>query len=273
MLFTFWVYLIMYIQSIGVAGSGFSNWEQAKSILNNEQSISLEQAEKYKITILKPNEARRTSTTIKIALQSAEESLSQASFEADQLFSIFVSSDGDPNILQSICQELSTEDKFVSPTQFHNSVHNAPAGYWSIGQQSMRGINSIACGDCSVSGALIEAASLLKTGGNAVLVVCFDVKSPAPLNTARSIKYSLASSMILTRSETAESLFSIDFDLKPVEKGPVTQMTDPLLERLRTDSPAFRGLPLLKSLSSLNSDEIILAYSDSSSLHLGLTSC
>ncbi|MCK4708697.1 MAG: beta-ketoacyl synthase chain length factor, partial [Gammaproteobacteria bacterium] len=238
----------MFIQSIGIVGSGFNNWQQAKAILNNDGSFVPDQTDKYKITILKPNEARRTSTTIKIALQTAEETLSNSSFTADQLFSVFVSSDGDPNILQSICEELSTDDKFVSPTQFHNSVHNAPAGYWSIGQQSMQGINSIACGDCSVAGALIEADSLLQTGENAVLVVCFDIKSPTPLDSARTIKYSLSSSMILTRKATTESLFSIELDIQPVKSNRITLMTDPVLEKLRIDSPTSRGLPLLQTL-------------------------
>lgn len=263
----------MYIQSIGLAGSGFNNWEQAKMILNSEESFSIDPTDAYKITILKPNEARRTSTTIKIALQTAEESLSNSSFQADQLFSVFVSSDGDPNILQSICQELATADKFVSPTQFHNSVHNAPAGYWSIGQQSMQGINSIACGDCSVAGALIEADSLLQAGEDAVLVVCFDLKSPTPLDSARNITYSLSSSMIVTRESTIDSLFSAELKLLSAKSAEITPIADPVLEELRVDSPAATGLPLLKSLAGKVSDQLTLPYSQALSLQVNLTPC
>ncbi len=61
----------MYIQSIGIAGSGFNNWSHAKAILNQEEQLSINPQDQYKITILKPNEARRTSTAIKIALPSA----------------------------------------------------------------------------------------------------------------------------------------------------------------------------------------------------------
>lgn len=263
----------MNIQSIGVAGSGFSNWDHAKEVLSQEKEFNPNQPEQYKISILKPNEARRTSTAIKIALQSAEETLSRSSFHADQLFSVFVSSDGDPNILQSICQELATEDKFVSPTQFHNSVHNAPAGYWSIGHQSTKGINSISCGDCSMSGALIEANSLLKMGESAVLIVCFDIKSPSPLDSARHMKYSMATSMIVTEQPNADSLFSVELLLEEIGKSQITKMADPKLEELRGDSPASMSLPLLKALSDQNPSELTLPYSSSKSLHLKLSPC
>jgi hypothetical protein len=263
----------MYIQSIGFAGSGFSNWSHAKAILNQQEQINPNQPDQYKITILKPNEARRTSTAIKIALQSAEESLSQSSFQADQLYSVFVSPDGDPNILQLICQELSTADKFVSPIQFHNSVHNAPAGYWSIGHQSTQGINSIACGDCSVSGALIEAKSLLTMGEIAVLIVCFDIKSPSPLDSARGIKYSLATSMIVTEQPNADSLCSVALNLEPAESTCITTMENPQLESMRDDSSSFRGLPLFKILSEQSSAKVVLPYSSSKSLHINLSPC
>ncbi len=263
----------MYIQSIGIAGSGFNNWSHAKTILKHEKQLSINTQDQYKTTVLKPNEARRTSTAIKIALQSAEETLFQSSFQADQLYSVFVSSDGDPIILQSICQELSTAEKFVSPTQFHNSVHNAPAGYWSIGQSSTKGINSIACGDCSLSGALIEAKSLLKLGESAVLIVCFDIKSPTPLDSARHIRYSLATSMIVTEQSNAASLFFSELHFEELGKYPITKMADKQLEALRSDNPTSKCLPLLQALSGLNPGELTLPYSCSMSLRLKLSPC
>jgi hypothetical protein len=269
----FLVIIDMYIQSIGIAGSFFNNWPHAKEIFNQQAPSISEHPDQYKTTILKPNEARRTSTAIKIALQSAEESLAQSSIQADQLFSVFVSSDGDPNILQAICQALATPDKFVSPTQFHNSVHNAPAGYWSIGHQSTKGINSIACGDCSISGALLEAKSLLKSGEKAVLVVCFEVKSPNPLDSARGIKHSLCTSLIATDQATSDSLFSISMSIEPNAGNLHTEMENMQLDSLRADSPAYSGLPFFKALSQQTPGTIVLPYSSAKSLQIQLYPC
>jgi len=262
----------MFIQSIGVAGSHFKTWKELQAVFNGTNALSDEPSEIFKTTILKPNEARRTSVTIKMVLQAAEETLSQSAFTANQLFSVFISSDGDPNILQSICQELATEDKFISPTQFHNSVHNAPAGYWSIGHQAMKGANSLACGDSSLAGGLVEASSLLDAGEDAILLVCFDLKSPSPLNSARAINYSLAHSMIITQDQQAESICAVDFDIKS-NADDVSIMQNAALSDYCNDSPASRGLPFLEALASPEAKNIVLHYSSSLVLDLNMFPC
>ncbi len=262
----------MFIQSIGVAGSQFKTWEELQAALNDTKELNEALSDVYKTTILRPNEARRTSVTIKMVLQAAEETLSQSSFTADQLFSVFVSSDGDPNILQSICQELATEDKFISPTQFHNSVHNAPAGYWSIGHQSMKGANSLACGDSSLAGGLVEASSLLDAGEDAILLVCFDLKSPTPLDSARAIRYSLAFSMIVTKTQQAESICAINFAIKSNNIG-VSTMLNTALDGYCDDSPASKGLPFLEAIANQKLKNLKLHYSSSLVLNVNIDSC
>mgnify|MGYP002075717815 CR=1 FL=1 len=44
---------------------------------------------------------------------------------------------------QGLCQKIgvsvfASDDRLISPTRFHNSVHNAPSGYWSIAARSTR---------------------------------------------------------------------------------------------------------------------------------------
>ena len=47
--------------------------------------------------------------------------------------SVFASTHGDLAITDYMCETLATDPTAVSPTKFHNSVHNAAAGYWTIG--------------------------------------------------------------------------------------------------------------------------------------------
>ena len=39
-------------------------------------------------------------------------------------------------VIHEICEALATDEREVSPTRFHNSVHNASAGYWGIATRS-----------------------------------------------------------------------------------------------------------------------------------------
>ena len=52
--------------------------------------------------------------------------------------SVFGSVNGDGAVVDAILEALAGPTASVSPTQFHNSVHNAAAGYWSIGTGSRR---------------------------------------------------------------------------------------------------------------------------------------
>ena len=54
---------------------------------------------------------------------------------------VFTSSSGDGDNVHEICETLAAADRQVSPTRFHNSVHNAPAGYWSIATRSRRALD------------------------------------------------------------------------------------------------------------------------------------
>src|SRR5690606_40428753 len=60
---------------------------------------------------------------------------------------VFASSGGDYPIIDQICKALCEPERLVSPTQFHNSVHNSAAGYWSIATGSRAPSTSISAFD------------------------------------------------------------------------------------------------------------------------------
>ena len=63
------------------------------------------------------------------------------------------------DITHQICEALARPEREVSPTSFHNSVHNAPAGYWSIATGSRLASTSICAYDVSFAAGLLEAAA------------------------------------------------------------------------------------------------------------------
>ena len=56
----------------------------------------------------------------------------------------------------------------ISPTRFHNSVHNAAAGYWTIGAHCMQAATAISAYDASFAEGLLEALMQLDAGAEAV---------------------------------------------------------------------------------------------------------
>ena len=75
-------------------------------------------------------------------------------------YTVFASSGGDSEVLDKICTALTLPDRPVSPTQFHHSVHNTPAGYWSIATGCTQPSLSLSAYDSSFSAGLLEAAAL-----------------------------------------------------------------------------------------------------------------
>jgi len=66
---------------------------------------------------------------VKLALEWVCRQTTRAGVEPATLPSVFASSGGDGHNCHEICQALSLEERLISPTRFHNSVHNAAAGY------------------------------------------------------------------------------------------------------------------------------------------------
>jgi len=107
---------------------------------------------------------------------------------------VFVSRHGETPRTLAILEELARGEP-LSPTAFSLSVHNAPAGLWSIARGDGSEISALAAeiarGDGSEISALaaevdalehgvMEACGLLDEGANAVLLVIAE-ESPAPL--------------------------------------------------------------------------------------------
>ena len=79
-----------------------------------------------------------------------------------------VAEGGDLAITDYMCETLATDPTAVSPTKFHNSVHNAAAGYWTIAAGAMEPATAISA-DFAMG--LLEALAQLATGADAVLLV------------------------------------------------------------------------------------------------------
>jgi len=239
----------VYINSVGVIGPGIDDWSHCQKLLNNEATHTFAELPKLALSILPANERRRTTAMIKMVLHVATEAISSANISASETCSVFASSNSDLTIVDRICNELLLPDHPVSPTQFHNSVHNAPAGYWSIGTGSRRPSNSISAALYSVMAGLIEACTMAIVEKESVVLAIYDCPVDGLLHDIAGIKSAFACAMVLTAEPTSTSFASLQ--LLGSTDAVSSELSNKELAASLQDKAAISALLLLESVVTL----------------------
>jgi hypothetical protein len=255
------------IKGISAIAPGLEDWEQASAVLRGVQPWSHEPLGKLTPALLPPNERRRTTQLIKLALQTAEAAQQQSGIDAAALACVFASSDGDTFIVDKLCDALSLPDRPVSPTQFHNSVHNAAAGYWAIASGAKRFSTSISAGAASFAAGLIEAMSYVAGEDEPVLLVAYDVALPDALD-AFGINHEPFAVALVLAPEGESGMASLSL----TDSAAATELPEDI-DALRRANPAGESLPLLQALATGQETNVAVAYLDGTSLNLAVTPC
>jgi hypothetical protein len=241
------------LKSIGLAAPGLPGWKAAVAVLAGNAPYLPADEPPFAPTLLPPNERRRATAAVRQAFRAAEDAMG-AGLEPRTLASVFASSDADLVVLHRICSALADPARAISPIDFHNSVHNAASGYWSIAVQSMAPTTTVAAHDASFTAGLLEATALAADLGSDVLLVAYDATAPAPLAAKRPLAASASVALVLGRAD-APSLGTLAL---AVSGGSETSCAMPALEALRTGNPAMRALPLLELVAAGRSGQVTL---------------
>lgn len=236
----------VHVASIGLCGPGMANWVDGRAVLRGEAPFD-GTLPKPAAAILPPAERRRCGQSTRYALQVAQEAMTRAAFPPKQAAVVFASSDADGENLHHILESLAQPGHEVSPTRFHNSVHNAAAGYWNIATGARTPANSLSALDASFSAGLLEAAAQAVAENIPVLLAAFDLPFPPPLDAVRTVAAPFAAALLLTPQATATSMARLRVSLGTEQ--PDTTMNCAALEALRSANPAARALPLLQAIA------------------------
>ena len=248
----------VYVEGIGLYGPGLNGWQASRSVLSGAAPYVAAPTLVPPSPLLPPNERRRTVQTVKLALAVGAEAFAGAKRDPAEVATVFTSSGGDGETIHQILDVLATTEPELSPTRFHNSVHNAPAGYWRIANHSHAPSSSLCCHDASFAAGLIEAAVQATTDAEPVALFAYDVSAPEPLNARRPIGANFATALILTPEPTATTLARLDVEIRP--RSTTSSMADAALEELRRGTPAARSLPLLAALARAAGADIALDF-------------
>ena len=165
---------------------------------------------------------------------------------------------------------LASDDRQISPTRFHNSVHNAPSGYWSIATGSMTPASVLSGYDASFGAGLLEAMTQVVIDNTRTILLACDTRYPEPLNSARPISDALGISLVLSPEQTNKALAKITISLTDASAH---QMNNAELEHLRTSIPAARGLPLLQGVAMQKTTQVILDYLGNTRIAVDIIPC
>jgi hypothetical protein len=236
------------IVGVGLLGVGLEGWETGREVLRGERPWQSSAWPDPEAALLPANERRRSTVSVRWAVHVAQEAMARSGLDPREVATVFSSSGGEMGVLDELCRELSTSERMISPTLFHQSVHNTAAGYWGIATSCQQSSTAISCYDDSCAAGLLEAVTFATIEDCPVLFVSYDLPAPEPLIRARQIRSAFATALVLSSIDDGTSA-TVTLSLAPAEGRPVTEMADRELERLRADNPSARLLPMLRALA------------------------
>jgi hypothetical protein len=260
----------VYVDGIGLCGPGLAGWAASVPVLAGRQDYAPAPTVVPPSLLLPANERRRAAQIVKIALAVGAEAFAESGRDPAATATVFSSSGGDGDTIHEILSVLASPQRELSPTRFHNSVHNAAAGYWSIATGSIAASTSLCCHDDSFAAGLLEACVQVACGRQSVALLAYDVQYPAPLSAMRPVGAPFAVGLVLSPSPGAAASAWIELELRDgLDAAP--EIALPGLEDLRLSTPAARSIPLLAALARGGKAEVMLSYLDDMVLALRVT--
>ncbi len=176
---------------------------------------------------------------------------------------MFTSAHGDLGVNDYMCSTLAAQPTAISPTKFHNSVHNAAAGYWTIATGCREASTALTAFDASFAAGLLEAAAQCQADERPVLLVAFDVEAVGALKSVTASAGLLACALVIAPSASEQTVAAFDWSLvagpasAPVYRSPAARtiagnaMADalPLLEAIAVDADGALALRLSRHLA------------------------
>lgn len=188
------------IEGIGFWTHGLPDWTSARDFVRDGH-LPEDAPKRPTPQLLAPNERRRAPATVAVALDVALAACESAGRNPASLPSVFASTHGELAITDYMCATLADQPHTISPTRFHNSVHNAAAGYWSIGTGATAATTAISSVGATFAQGLLEALVQLASGTPAVLLVAYDGPSPGPLGKVSPSAGLLGGALVLSRQK------------------------------------------------------------------------
>jgi hypothetical protein len=258
----------LYIEGPAFWAPALPGWEAARAVFRGEAAPADPPAKRPSPQLLAPAERRRAPDTVALALEVAGAAIAASGRDAADLPCVFASAHGDLGINDYMCATLATDPKLLSPIKFHNSVHNAAVGYWTIGTGCMAPSNSLSAYESSFAAGLLEAAAQAAADDCAVLLTGYDMPAVGALASVTTSRDLLAVALVLSPTRTQRTVAAFDWSLQP---GPAPALPEPSnAARALSGNAMADALPLFEALARARPESINLPLSHKLFLQLRL---
>ena len=203
----------LHVNGVALWSQRLPGWERARRILSGLESPPAESAPRPAPELLPPTERRRAPDTVAVAMEAALSACKSAGLPPASLPCVFSSMHGDLAITDYMCATMAATPTLVSPTRFHNSVHNAAAGYWTIAAEFTRPYTSLSAGEQSFGAGLLEACTQALTNRENVLLVAYDIDARGPLAPVAASKGLLSVGLIVSPERGQHAVGQFDLEL------------------------------------------------------------
>lgn len=236
---------------LGTWSPAFANWQDFATCLASRRWL-IDAA--LQPNLIPPRERRRAPHLVKMAVEVMHQACSMAGLKPDNVATVFSSAMGDMQITDYMCAALTQAPKLISPTRFHNSVHNAALGYWSIATGAFSPANAISAFQYTSTMALLEAAIQAAEEVTPVLLVTQEVAAPlALMDICPSDNHFSAAFLLTPPAMTKQAICMLDFTVRDESSKWPDMPLD--LQKTFASNMNARLLPLMVELVALQRGE------------------
>lgn len=258
--------LVVFVEGIGWWSPDLADWTAAAQALRENRVPQIQTVARPGAAILPPNERRRAPDPVLLACDVGAQACTMAAREPAQLPCVFASSHGDIAITDDLCTTLAHEPLELSPTRFHNSVHNAAAGYWTIAAHCHAASSAISAWHGSFAAGLLEAAIQSHAEQTPVLFAAYDNALRGPLVDFIPGTISFGVALIVNAQRTAQSV--AELRLRHAAQSVQTTESPPPWTPLAHATPIAASLPLFIALARGQQTHIALRNGAASALSI-----
>jgi hypothetical protein len=184
--------------------------------------------------------------------------------------SVFASTHGDLAISDYMSATLAKTPLLTSPTKFHNSVHNAAAGYWTIATGCLKPYTSVSGYYFTFGQGLLEAISQALSEGGPVLCVAFDIEARGPVGTMQPSRGVFAGALVISPEPSERHVAKLVFDVCDGSQAHPTSARAQNASLVEGNAMA-NGLPLFEALADDVERDVVQALSPQLSLRMRVT--
>jgi hypothetical protein len=256
--------LSVWVKGIGVWAPGAPDWDAFCDIAAGRAGPATDA--RPAADVLPPNERRRAPESVLLAAAVAGQAVRMSGLDAASLPCVFASAHGDQTITDYMCATLAGTPTELSPTKFHNSVHNAPVGYWTIATHCHASSSAVSGGETTFGAGLLEAVTLAVADDRDVLLASYDIAGTGPLGEMTATTGPFAVALVLSpRADGA----TIRLDLTPSPGNSGSQPTgDAWLDGVAASSPSAQAIPLVHALALARSTALRIPAAHGLDLHI-----